>query len=81
MKRLKEKILEDNQLHTPPSTDRPTLSTSSFTCDLTLSTPSHTTISNDTCVYGVGLLAVLAIGVCVFFTYNTSQAKNKKQAS
>ena len=27
------------------------------------------------------MLAVLAIGVCVFFAYNTSQAKNKKQAN
>ena len=29
-------------------------------------------------VYGVGILAVLAICVCVFFAYNASQAKNKK---
>ena len=34
--------------------------------------------SNDTYVYGVGMFAVLAIGVCVFFVY---QAKNKKQAN
>ena len=26
-------------------------------------------------VYGVGMLAVLAIGVCVFFAYNTFQPK------
>ena len=26
--------------------------------------------SNDTYIYGVGILAILAIGVCVFFTYN-----------
>ena len=76
MKRLKEKILEDNQLTTPPSTDRPTPSTFSSTRDPTPSKPSHTTRSNDTYVYGVGMLAVLAIGVCAFFTYNTSQAKN-----
>ena len=41
-----------------------------------------TTRSNDTYVYGVGILAVLAIGVCVFFTYNTFQPKkliNEKQ--
>ena len=46
-------------------------------------TTSHTTNvatirSNDTYVYGVGMLAVLAIGVCVFFAYNTFQSKNKK---
>ena len=90
MKRLKEKILEDNQ--------SPTSSTSSATCDphlplvtphilhlptcdSTSSTSSHTTRSNDTYVYGVGKLTVLPIVVCVFFAYNTSQAKNKKQAN
>ena len=79
MKRLKEKISEDNQLptlSTSPSTGDPTPSISSSTGDPTPSTPSHTTTTNDTYVYGVGMFAVLAIGVCVFFTY---QAKNKKQ--
>ena len=37
--------------------------------------------SIDTYAYGVGILAVLAIGVCVFFAYNTFQPKNKKQAN
>ena len=78
MKRLKEKLLEDNQLPTPFPTDRTTPSTSSSTGDFTPSAPSHTTKPNDTYVYGVGMLAVFAIGVCVFFTYNGSQAKNKK---
>ena len=32
-------------------------------------------------VYNVGILAVLAIVVCVFFAYNTFQPKNKKQAN
>ena len=41
------------------------------------STIQSTVQSNDTYVYGVGILAVLTIGVCVFFSY--SQAKNKKQ--
>ena len=58
-------------LVSPPSTPSPT-------GNPTPSTPSHVTRSNDTYVYGVGMLAVLAIGVCVFFTYNTSQAENKK---
>ena len=81
MKRLKEKILEDNQLSTPsptgnstPSTpspaDRPTPSTSSSTGNSTPSTPFHATRSNDTYVYGVGILAVLVIDVCIFFAYN-----------
>ena len=78
MKRLKEKILENNQLPTPsptdrstPSTNSSTPSTSSFTGNSVPSAPPHTTRSNDNYVYGVGIVAVLAIGVCLFFTYNT----------
>ena len=78
MKRLKEKILENNQLPTPsptdrstPSTNSSTPSTSSFTGNSVPSTPPHTTRSNDNYVYGAGIVAVLAIGVCLFFTYNT----------
>ena len=40
--------------------------------------PLESTVqSSDTYVYGVGILAVLAIGVSVFFAYNTFP-KNKK---
>ena len=38
--------------------------------------------SNDTYIYGVGIVAVLAIGAFVFFAYNTFQPKkqaNEKQ--
>ena len=76
MKRLKEKILEDNQLPIPSPMDRPTASTSSSTGDPMLSTPSHITRPNGTYVYGVGIIAVVAIGVCVYFAYNTFQPKN-----
>ena len=95
MKRLKEKVLKDNQLPIPstsfstcdptPSKSSPTCdptpSTSFSTCDPTSSTSFHTTRSNDTYVYGVSMLAVLAIGVCVFFAYNTFPKKlvNEKQ--
>ena len=91
MKRLKEKILEDNQLptssssstdnptpSTPSPMDRPTPSTPSSTGNSTPSTLSHAARSSDTYVYSIGILAVFAIGVGVFFVYNTSQAKNKK---
>ena len=84
MKKLKEKILQDNQLPTPSPTDRPTPSTSPSTSDptpSTPSTPSHIAKSNDTYVYGVDILAVVAIGVCVFFAYNSFLPKivNEKQ--
>ena len=42
------------------------------------STVQITVQSNNIYVYGVGIIAVLAISVCVFFTYNASQSKNKK---
>ena len=77
MKRLKEKILQDNQLPTPSPKDRPTPSTSSSIDNSTPSTPPHTTRLNDSYIYGVGIVAVLAICVCVFFEYNTFP-KNKK---
>ena len=78
MKRLKEKILEGNQLPTPSPMDRPTSSTSSSTGNSTPSTPFHTSSSSDTYIYGFGIHTVLAIGVCVFFAYKTYQAENKK---
>ena len=66
MKRLKEKILEDNQ---PPtsSTSSSTCDPTPSTCDPMPSTSSHTRRPSVTYVYGVGMLAVLAIGTCVFF--------------
>ena len=83
MKRLKEKIAyQDNQdkptSSTPSPTGDSTTSNSSSIGNSTPSTPLHTTRSNDTYVYGVDVLAVLAIGVCLFFAYNASQDKNKK---
>ena len=45
------------------------------------STEQSSVQSNGAYVYSVGILAVLAIGVCVFFAYNTFQAKNKKQSN
>ena len=78
MKRLKEQILEEYQRTTSCSACDLTPSTSSSICDPTLSTSSHATRSNDTYVYGVYMLAVLAIVFVYFFAYNTSQAKNKK---
>ena len=43
------------------------------------STSSSTAVSNDTYIYGVGILAVLAMGVCVFLhiTLLRLQIKNK----
>ena len=66
MKKRKEEILQSKEQSTGQSTVQ--------------STVQSTEQSNDTYVYGLGMLAVLAIGVCVFFTYNNF-SKNKKQAN
>ena len=64
MKKRKEEILPNKE----QSTIQPTVE----------STEQPSVQSNDTYIYGVGKLAVLVISVCVFFTYNTFQPKNKK---
>ena len=85
MNRLKEKLLRDNQLSTSSSLDRSILSTSSSTDRFTPSTSystdkstpstfSSTARSSDNYVYGVGILTVLAIGVCAI--KNKSMKKN-----
>ena len=70
MKRRKEEILRSKEQFTVQSSEQ------SKEQSLVQSTVQSTVQSNDTYVY-VGILAVLTIGVCVFFAY--SQAKNKKQ--
>ena len=60
MKKRKEQILRNKEQSTVQSTEQ--------------STEQSSVQSNDTYVYGVGILAVLSIGVCVFFAY----PKNKK---
>ena len=84
MKSLKENILEDNQLPTltptdmsMPSIPSSTPPISSSTGDPTSSISSHTARTNDTYVYGIGILAVLAIGVCVFLQITLLRLKIK----
>ena len=96
MNKLKESILNDakkggrDTTNASNETTSPTSNASSETTSATstAATPATstnntttTTRSNDTYVYGVGMLAVLAIGVCVFFAYNASHAENKKQVN
>ena len=66
MKKRKEEILRSKEQSTVQSTVQPTVQ----------STVQSTIHPNDTYVYGVGILAAIAIVVCAFFTY---QAKNNKQ--
>ena len=60
MKKRKEEILCNKEQSTEQSKVH----------SIVQSTVQSTGQSNDTYIYGVGIPAVLAIGVCVFFTYN-----------
>ena len=96
MNKYKESILNDakkgsrDTTNTSSETTSPTSNASNETTNATntattpaTSTNNTTTTarSNDTYVYGIGIIVVLGTGVCVFFAYNTSQAKNKKLAN
>ena len=73
MKKRKEEILRNKEQSLQSSVQQPVQST--------VQQPVQSTVqSNGTYVYGVGILIVLAISVCVFFAYNTFP-KNKKQAN
>ena len=68
MNKLKESILNDAKKGGKDTTNASNETTSATN---TATTPATTARSNDTYIYGIGMLAVLAIGVCVFFAYNT----------
>ena len=76
MKKRKEEILLDKEQSTVQSTVQSSVqSTGQLQNSLSVK-------SNDTYIYGAGTLAVLAIGVSVFFAYNSSTPKktvNEKQ--
>ena len=83
MKSFKENILRDNQLSNPTSADNSTPASTSSTDNSTpsssSSTNNSTTRSSDTYIHGVGVVAALAIGACVFFAYSkkSSEIVNK----
>ena len=76
VKKRKEEILRNKERSTQQPTEQ---FTQQSTQESTVQSTQESTVqSKDTYVYDVGILAVLAIGVCVFFTYNTFP---KKQAN
>ena len=83
MKKRKEEILRYKEQSTVQSTEQPSVQSTVQTTEQSSlqSTEQPSVQSNGAYVYDVGILAVLAICVCAFFAYNTSQAKNKKQAN
>ena len=84
MNKLKESILNDTKKGSRDTSNASNETTSATTTTTTPATSTNNTVttrSSDTYVYGVGILAVPAIGICVFFAYTTSQAENKKQVN
>ena len=79
MKKRKEEILRNKEQSTEQSIVQSKEQSSVQSTEQSAVQPTGQ--SNNTYVYGVGMLAILAIAACVFFAYNTSQAKNKLQYS
>ena len=71
------KKMKENTTNTTNSSNKTTSATNNSSNETTSVTNTATIRSNDTYVYCVGILAVFAIGVCVFFAYN-SFPRNKK---
>ena len=81
MNKLKERILNDVKKdgNTTNASNETTSATNNASNETTCVTNSTTARSNDTYVHGVGIVAVLAIGVCVFFCIClTAQHEQKK---
>ena len=76
MKKRKEEILRSKEQSTEQGKEQ---STEQDKEQSTVQGKAQSTVQpNNTYVYVIGILAALAIGVCVFFAYNTFP---KKQAS
>ena len=78
--KLKESILNDvtkGSRGTTNASNETNSATNKSSNETTSVTNTATTGPNDTYVYGAGIIAVFAIGVCVFFACNTFP-KNKK---
>ena len=85
MNKLKESILNDAKKGSRDTSNASNEATGATNAANTTATTPAKNITNtaisDTYIYGLGIPAVLAVEVCVFFAYNTSQAANKKQVN
>ena len=75
MNKLRKSILNDAEKGSADNSNasnETTSATNTATTPVTSTTNTNTTRSSDTYIHGVGTLAVLAIGICVFFAYNAS---------
>ena len=84
MNKLKKSILNDAKKGSGDNSNvinETTSATSTTTTPTTSTTSTATTRPSDTYIYGVGILAVLVITICVYFTYNSFQVTNKKNVN
>ena len=81
MNKLKESTLDDTKKGSGNTNNAGNETTDATNTTTAPANSTTNTATSETYVYGVGILAVLAIGVCVFFTHNTSQTANKKQVN
>ena len=83
MKKRKEEILRSKEQPTEYSTEQSTVqSTEQSTVQSSVQSTEQSSVqSNEAYVYSVRIVAVLAIGACVFFAYpkNEKQANEKKK--
>ena len=77
MKKRKEETLRNKEQSTEQSTVQTTVEPS---VEFSVQSSVRSAVQS-TYVYGVGIIAVFATSVCVFFAYNTFQSKKKKQAN
>ena len=77
IKKRKEEILHHKEQSTEQfSVQSSVQHTEQYSVQSTVQSSVQSTVqSNDTYVYGVGILGVFANGVCVFFAYSTFQPK------
>ena len=82
MNKTKEEILHNKEQSTKQSSAQSSVqSTEQFSVQSTVKLSVQPSVqSNDAYVYGVDILAVFTIDVCVFFAYNNFP-KNKKQGN
>ena len=73
MKKRKEEILRNKEQSTLQPTEQ---STEQFSVQSTEKSSVQSTVQ-PSYIYGVGILAVLVIGVCPFFAYTLFSLKNK----
>ena len=81
MNKLKESIFNDVKKGSGDTSNARNETTSATNTATTPANGTTNTALSDTYIYGVGIIAVLTIGVCAFFAYKTSEAANKKQVN